>query len=137
MRTIRFPFALASGAATVTATLDAESYEVHEATDPQGQTLLVTPDDLDHIEAYLDACPFVVTRSYEVTETHALDVMNGETAPFIICHDRGEILEIRYGSTAYRAEMSGEQFTEVAEAFYLDRRFEEEEDAFHDRFAKF
>ena len=90
MRTIRFPFALASGAATITATLDAESYEVHEATSPHGQTLLVTPDDLNAIEAYLDAKPFVVTRSYEVAETTALDVMNGETASFIICHDRGE-----------------------------------------------
>ncbi|MGI9175328.1 MAG: hypothetical protein ACR2GR_08420, partial [Rhodothermales bacterium] len=103
----------------------------------QGQTLLVTPDDLDAIEAFLDARPFVVTRAYEVTRTHALDVMTGETSDFIICHDQEEILDIRYGSTAYRAEMNGEQFTEVAEAFALDRRFEEEQDAFHDRFAKF
>ena len=135
MRTVRFPFALASGPATITATVDADSYEVHDATDHHGQALLVTPDDLDRIEAYLDARPFVLTRSYTVARTHALDVMTGETAPFIVCYDRGEILDVRYGSTAYRAELSGEQFTEVAEAFAIDRRFEE--DGFHDRFAKF
>ena len=136
MRTIRFPFALASGAATVTATLDANSYEVQEATDPQGQTLLVTPDDLDAIEAYLDARPFVVTRSYEVAETHALDVMTGETARFTICHDRGEVLAVHYNDGRLAAPQH-EQFTEVAETFALDRRYEEEEDGFHDCFAKF
>ena len=135
MRTVRFPFPLAAGPATITATLDADSYEVQDATGPHGQALLVTPDDLDRIEAYLDGGPFVLTRSYAVVRTHVLDVMTGETAPFIVCHDRGEILDVRYGSTAYRAELSGEQFTEVAEAFALDRRFEE--DGFHDRFAKF
>ena len=137
MRTVRFPFALAAGPATVTATLDTDRYEVQDATGPHGQALLVTPDDLDRIEAYLDESPFVVTRSYTVARTSALDVMTGETAEFIVCHDGGEILDVRYGSTAYRAEMSGEQFTEVAEAFALDRRLEEEEDGFHDRFAKF
>ena len=134
---IRFPFALAAGYATVTATLVSERYEIQAATGTDGQAVPVTPGDLDRIEAYLDACPFVVTRAYSVAQTHALDVMTGETAPFIVCHDQGQILDISYGSTGSRAKVSGEQFTEVAEAFAIDRQADMEEEGFHDRFAKF
>ena len=103
------------GAATITATLDADRYEVLHAESTKGHCLTVTPDDLDE-------SPFVVTRSYEVCETTVLDVMTGLAVRFTVCHDRGEILEVRYDD-GRRAARQHEQFTEVAEAFAIDRRF--------------
>ena len=52
---------------------------------------------------------------------------------FIVCHDRGEVLEVRYDDGRL-ALPQHEQFTEASA---IDFRFEEEEDGFHDRFAKF
>ena len=136
MQTVTFHATLSNGPATVTAEVDGDHKEITAVTDAYCQPLPVTPDDLDAIEAALEGGRFTTTRSYTVTEISALDVMTVDTVPFLVEHDRGSVQCIRYGD-GIAIPFCSEQFTETAEAFYLDRRYEEEEDAFHDRFAEF
>ena len=136
MQTATFPVTLSAGPATVTAKVSGDYNEITSVTDAYGQPVHVTPDDLDTIEAALERGHFTTARSYTVTSIYALDVMTADTVPFIVEHDRGSVQCIRYGD-GIAVPFSSEQFTETAEAFYLDRRFEEEQDALHDRFAKF
>ena len=136
MQTVTFHATLSNGPATVTAEVDGDQNEVTAVTDAYGQPVAVTPDDLDAIEAALEGGRFSVARSYAVTSLHALDVMTADTVPFLVEHDQGSVQCIRYRD-GIAVPYSSEQFTETAEAFYLDRRFEEEQDAFHDRFARY
>ena len=136
MQIVTFHATLAAGPAAVTAELDGDHNEVTAVTDPCGKPLDVTPDDLDTIEAALERGRFTARRTYTVTELQALDVMTADTVEFIVEHDEGSIQCIRYRD-GIAVPYSSEQFTETAEAFYLDRLYEEEQDALHDCFAKF
>ncbi|MGI9173769.1 MAG: hypothetical protein ACR2GR_00420 [Rhodothermales bacterium] len=136
MQTFTFPITLSNGPATVTAELDGDRNEITAVTDAYGKPVSVTPYDLDQIEAAIERGGFTIARTYTVTELHALDVMTADTVRFTVEHDEGCVQCIRYRD-GIAVPFCSEQFTETAEAFYLDRRFEEEQDAFHDRFAKF
>ena len=136
MQTVTFSATLSDGLATVTAEVSDDHNEVTAVTDVYGQPVEVMPDDLDAIEAALERGRFSVERTYTVTELHALDVMTADTVRFTVEHDKGHVQCIRYRD-GIAVPYSSEQFTETAEAFYLDRRFEEEQDALHDHYAKF
>ena len=136
MKTVTFHATLSHGPATVTAEVSPDRNEVTAVTDPYGRPVHVTPDDLDTIEAALERGRFSVARTYTVTTLSALDVMTADTVPFIVEHDRGSIQCIRYRD-GIAVPYNSEQFTETAEAFLLDRRFEEEQDALHDAYAEF
>ena len=136
MQTVIFAATLSAGPATVTAEVSDDHNEITSVTNVYGQPIEVTPDDLDTIEATLEGGRFTVARSYRSTSLQALDVMTADTVTFIVEHDRGRVQCIRY-SDGIAVPYSSEQFTETAEAFYLDRRFEEEQDGLHDCFAKF
>lgn len=138
MRTVSFPFQTEDARpVTVTARIADNAYEVEAAARDHSGALRACPvsaDDLEAIEAALDAAPlFKVRRTFSVVTVHALDVRTGETTAFTVYHEHGRVLEARFADTGYALHEAGEQFTEVAEAFAIDRAYDDAEDFRHMR----
>ena len=126
-RTLRFPFALDAGLTTVTVeTFEGHNTVVAAVCRRTRRNLSITTADLDRIEAKLDA-PATVT-------VEALDVMTGAPAWFVVEHLGGTVYAVRYPD-GIAARPGGEQYTETAEAFAIDRtlaEMEAEAEARHD-----
>ena len=71
---------------------------------------------------------FHATQSYEVDSVEAFDVATGYSHRFIVRHDKGRVLEIRYAE-GYSVPKGSEQFTETAEAFHIEREWKVMEDS--------
>ena len=98
----------------VEARIEKASAEILSATDPEGVPFDVTCNDLDTIEAAI----------FEETETEAFDFRTGRNRRFTVRHN-GEHIVCIFNSGGCLLPEHSPQFTETAEAFLLDRRYNE------------
>ena len=122
-RTLRLPFQLDAGLATVTVEQAGDHNTVVAAVCTRTRrNLPITLGDLDRIERQLDA-PARVT-------VEALDVMTGMPAWFVVEHLGGAVFAVRYADgpgAGVSVRPCGEQFTETTEAFAIDQALAEME----------
>lgn len=129
-RTLRFPFRLAAGPALVSVETFEGRHTVTSAVCRRTRrNLPMTAADLDAVEARLDTPRTVAVE--------ALDVLTGCPARFVVSHIGGAVFAVRYADgpvSGLAVRPGGEQFTETAEAFAIDRalaNMEAEADARH------
>jgi len=123
LRTFHLP--LHGHPATVEALISYTSYDILEATGRAGRKLDVTCDDLDTIEAHIDA-------TIQTTETEAYCFESGRMERFQIVSHQGSVLAV-IDTGGYSLPRHSPQFSEAAEAFALDQEYAEavESDAPH------
>ena len=115
LRTFRLP--LHGHPATVEALISYTSYDILEATGRAGRKLDVTCDDLDIIEAHIDS--EIVT-----SETEAYCFESGRMEQFKVISHQGSVLAV-INTGGYSLPRHAPQFSEAAEAFLLDRQYNE------------
>ena len=86
--------------------------EILRATTDDGAAFHVTPDDLDTIEQAI----------FESTEVEAFDFTLGRRETFRVRHNADHIVAI-FTACGALVPRSGQQFTETAEAFHIDRQY--------------
>ena len=96
----------------VEATVNKDTAFIERATAPDGTAFNVTSSDLDTIEAAL----------FEETSVEAYDFMLGRFQKFTVRHNGAHIVAI-FTACGVLVPPSGEQFTETAEAFHIDREY--------------
>ncbi len=115
LRTFRLP--LHGHPATVEALISYTSYDILNVTGRAARKLDVTCDDLDIIEAHIDS-------QIQTTETEAFDFSSGRMQRFQVVSHRGEVLAV-IDTGGYSLPRHTPQWTEAAEAWHLDREFNE------------
>ncbi len=98
----------------VEARIEKATAEILRATDTEGLPFDVTCDDLDIIEAVI----------FETTETEAYDFRAGRNHRFTVRHNGEHIVAI-FNTGGFLLPEHCPQFTETAEAFLLDRQYNE------------
>lgn len=98
----------------IEAAITGASAEIIRATAPDGASFSVTCSDLDTIEAAL----------FEETPVEALDFTLGRREQFQVRH-MGDLIAAIFTASGALVPPSGEQFTETAEAFHIDREYAE------------
>jgi hypothetical protein len=143
MQTLNLSLALSAGLALLTVDTDGATHTVTSCMTTQGEDLATRPEDLDRIEAAVEAALAAQPSTYPVVAVEALDVMTGENVWFTVEHVLGAVHVVHYAD-GLTVSPGTEQFTETTEAFYFDlgaeriaARMDEEDDARHDAFARF
>ncbi len=98
----------------VEARIEKTTAEILRATDAEGLPFDVTCDDLDTIEAAI----------FETTETEAYDFRAGRNHRFTVRHNGEHIVAI-FNTGGFLLPEHCPQFTETAEAFLIDRQYNE------------
>ncbi len=118
MKTVRITLDLdTADGVTVEAEVNGEHATVTRTTGGDGQPVETTPDDLDRIERHL----FPVG---DIAIVDALDLGTGNTESFLVTHEQGRVVTVRREHGGVVAHNSP-QFTEVAEAWHIDREYAE------------
>jgi len=119
-----FTISLQGRPCQVEASISHTAYEIGRIS-ANGCTVTITLDDLEIIEAHIDA-------SIQTTETEAYNFTSGRMERFQVVSHQGSVLAV-IDTGGYSLPRHSPQFSEAAEAFALDQEYAEavESDAPH------
>ena len=143
MQTLNLSLALTNGLALLSVETDGDRHTVTSCMTTQGDDLATRPEDLDRIEAAVEAALAAQPAVYPIVAVEALDVMTDETVWFTVEHVLGAVVTVHYAD-GLTVSPGTPQYTETTEAFFFDLGAErvaalygEEQEERHDAFARY